>query len=173
MHLALAVVLVTATALSGQVLLESSKVPAAEKYFSSLETDKPCHCQIQPIAPRLSFSFRLQAGYVVSVPLKQYFGANHALAILSRVTPESGDPAYFVSGIKLPDIPKTKNEIELAGVYLVGEGRYRVDLVLFDEARRVCRKSWRFEAKLGPAEHSLKLGMPPHSGRALSFLHWC
>src|SRR5260370_13131819 len=143
MRWALAVVLLTSTALSGQTLLEPSKVPAAEKYFASLENDKPLHCQVRPIPPRLNFSFRLQAGYVVSVPLKQYFGSGHALGILSRVTPEGGDPAYFASGIKLPDIPKTKNEMELDGVYLVGEGRYTVDFVLFDEASRVCRKSWR------------------------------
>ena len=172
MRWALAVVLLTSTALSGQTLLEPSKVPEAEKYFASLENDKPLHCQVQPIPPRLNFSFRLQAGYVVSVPMKQYFGPNHALAILSRVTPEGGDPAYFASGIKLPDIPKTKNEMELAGAYLVGEGRYTVELVLFDEAGRVCRKSWRFEAKLGAAEHSLKLGIPPQSVSELSFRHW-
>src|SRR5258708_15447350 len=130
MRVTLAVVLLASTVLLGQTRLDPSRVPAAEKYFGSLETDKPLHCQIQPIPPRLNFSFRLQAGYVVSVPLKQYLGSKHALAILSRVTPERGDPAYFVSGTKLPDIPKTKNVMELAGVYLVGEGRYTVDFVL-------------------------------------------
>src|SRR5260370_28817374 len=134
-----AIVLLTSTAIWGQTRLDPSRIPAAEKYFGSLENDKPVHCQVQPIPPRLNFSFRLQAGYVVSVPLKQYFGSNHALAILSRVTPEGGAPTYFASGIKLPDIPKTKNEIELAGVYLVGEGRYTVEWVLFSESTPICR----------------------------------
>src|SRR5260370_28281278 len=172
MRWALAVVLLTSTALWGQTLLEPSKVPEAEKYFASLENDKPLHCHVQPIPPRLNFSFGLKAGYVVRVPLKQYFGSNHVLAILSRVTREGGPPAYFASGVKLPDIPKTKNVMELAGVYLVGEGRYSVDLVFFDETSRVCRKSWRFEAKLGLAERSLKLGMPPQSVSELSFRRW-
>jgi hypothetical protein len=172
MRLALAVALLTSTAMCGQTLLEPSKVPTAEKYFGSFEKDTSLHCQVQPIPPRLNFSFLLQAGYVISVPMKQYFGSNHALAILSRVTPEGGGPAYFATGIKLPDIPKTKNEMEVAGVYLVGEGRYKVDLVLFDEANRVCRKSWRFEAKLSTAERSLKLGLPPESVSELSFRHW-
>jgi hypothetical protein len=172
MRVTLAMVLFTSTAIWGQTRLEPSKIPEAEKYFGSLENDKPLQCRVEPIPPRLSFSFRLQAGYVVSVPLKQYFGPKHVLAILSRVTPEGGDRAYFASAVKLPDIPKTKNVMELAGLYLVGEGRYSVDLVFFDETSRVCRKSWRFEAKLGPAERGLKLGMPPQSVSELSFRRW-
>src|SRR5437588_5896176 len=109
MRVTLAAVLLASMALLGQTRLDPSRIPAAEKYFGSLENDKPLHCQVQPIAPRLNFSFRLQAGYVVSVPLKQYFGANHVLAILSRVTAEGGDRTYFGSGIKLPSMPKTKN----------------------------------------------------------------
>jgi hypothetical protein len=172
MRLALGVVLFSSTAMFGQTLLDASKVSEVAKYFGSFAIDKPLHCQVQPIAPRLNFSFRLQAGYVVRLPLKQYFGPKHALAILSRVTPEGGEPSYFATGVRLPDIPKTKNEMELGGQYLVGEGRYTVDWVLFDETNRICRKSWRFEAKLDPAERSLKLGLPPQSVRELSFRRW-
>jgi hypothetical protein len=172
MRVTVAMVLFTSTAIWGQTRLERSKIPAVERYFGSFENDKPLQCRVEPIPPRLSFSFRLQAGYVVSVPLKQYFGPKHVLAILSRVTPEGGDPAYFASAVKLPDIPKTKNVMDLAGLYLVGEGRYSVDLVFFDETGRACRKSWRFEAKLGPAERGLKLGMPPQSVSELSFRRW-
>src|SRR5882762_6531775 len=127
MRWALGIVLFSSTAMFGQTLLEGSKVTEAAKYFGSFERDKPLHCQVQPIPPRLNFSFRLQAGYVVRLPLKQYFGPKHVLAILSRVTPEGGEPPYFETGDKLPDIPKTKNEMELGGLYLVREGRYTVD----------------------------------------------
>jgi hypothetical protein len=168
----LAIMLLASSAMYGQTLLSDSKVAEVAKYFGKFDNDKPLQCKVQPIPPRLNFSFRLQAGYVVGVPLKQFFGPKHALAILSKVTPEGGEPAYFATGIKLPDIPKTKNEMELGGVYLVGEGRYTVDWVLFDEAGRICRKNWRFEAKLDPTERSLKLGLPPQSVKELSFRRW-
>jgi len=168
----LAFVLFTSTSMLGQTLVSPAKVPTAEKYFGSFGTDKPLSCHVQPIPAHLNYSFRLQAGYVVRVPMKQYRGSKHALAILSKVTPEGRDPSYFATGTKLPNIPKTKEEIELGGVYLVGEGRYTVDWVLFDETSRICRKSWRFEAKLNPAERSLKLGIPAQSVKELSFRHW-
>jgi hypothetical protein len=172
MRVTLAIVLLASSAMYGQTMLEALKVSEAAKYFGKFDSDKPLHCQVQPIPPRLNFSFRLQAGYVVRLPLKQFFGPKHALAILSRVTPEGGEPSYLAAGVKLPDIPKTKNDMELGGVYLVGEGRYLVDWVLFDEAGRICRKSWRFEAKLDPTERSLKLGLPPQSVAELSFRRW-
>jgi hypothetical protein len=172
MRLTQAIVLLASTSMCAQTLLDASKVPAAAKYFGTFDNDKPLHCKVQPISPRLNFSFRLQAGYVVDLPLKQFFGSKHSLAILSKVTPEGGESAYFAMGVKLPDIPKTKNEMELGGLYLVGEGRYKVDWVLFDESSRVCRKSWSFEAKLDPTERSLKLGLPPQSVRELSFRRW-
>jgi len=172
MRLALGVVLFASTAIWGQTLVAPEKIAEAEKYFGSFENDKPMQCHVHPVPARLNYSFRLQAGYVVTVPLKQYRGPNHALAILAKVTPEGGQPTYFATGVKLPNIPKTKNEMELGGVYLVGEGRYTVDWVLFDEASRVCRKSWRFEAKLDPAERSLKLGIPPQTVKELSFRRW-
>src|SRR5260370_17212899 len=106
MRVTLAVVLLASTVLLGQTRLDPSRIPAAEKYFGSLENDKPLHCQVQPIPPRLNFSFRLQAGYVVSVPLKQYFGSNHVLAILSRVTPQALPPPYFTTAVNFPSTPK-------------------------------------------------------------------
>src|SRR2546430_10585651 len=96
------VVLLAATAGWCQTLVVPAKVPAAEKYLGSFQNDKPLSCHVQPIPPHLSYSFRMQAGYVVTVPLKQYRGPNHALAILAKVTPEGHAPSYFASGVKLP-----------------------------------------------------------------------
>jgi hypothetical protein len=165
-------VIISSTATWGQSLLDPAKIAVAEKYLGSFHGDKNLSCHVQPIPPHLNYSFRMQAGYVVSLPLKQYSGPNHGLAILSKVTPEGQGPSYFASGIKLPDMPKNKTDMELAGSYLVGEGRYTVEWVLFDEANRVCRKSWHFEAKLDPAERSLGLGIPPQTVRELSFRQW-
>jgi hypothetical protein len=60
----------------------------------------------------------------------------------------------------LPSIPKTKVEVEVGGGYLLGEGRYEVQWTLLDDADRVCRGTWRVNAKLGRRERQLKLGIP-------------
>jgi hypothetical protein len=91
---------------------------------------------------------------------------------LTRVTPEAGQPVYLISAMKLPEVPKTKVEVEVGGVYVLGEGRYTVDLLLLDDSNRVCRKSWPVEAKLGANERGLKLGMNPETVGPLSFRHW-
>ena len=119
-------------------------------------------CEVTPIKPSLNFGFRFQAGYVVHVPMNQYSGAGHGWAMVTRITPEGGgqQPVYLGSRVGLPPIPKTKIELEVGGGYLLGEGRYDVNWTLLDDAGRVCRGSWRVDARLGRRERQVKLAMP-------------
>jgi hypothetical protein len=50
--------------------------------------------------------------------------------------------------------------VEVGGGYLLGEGRYDVTWTLIDDTDRVCRASWRVDAKLGRRERQVKLSMP-------------
>ena len=60
------------------------------------------------------------------VPMEQYLGAGHRWAIFTRVTPEEGGkPAYFGTNLRLPDVPKTKNLVEVGGGYQLGEADTR------------------------------------------------
>lgn len=160
------------TAGFGQSVLDSARIPFVAKYFDRQAGERPLRCEVHAIPPRLNFSFRFQAGYVVRVPMKQYFGPKHGLVILARVTPEGRTPVVLGTSLKFPDIPKTKAEFDLAGTYLVGEGHYTVDWLLFDDSNRVCRKSWSVEARLASSERGLKLGIAPATVEAVSFRRW-
>ena len=118
--------------------------------------------------PLLNFSFRFQAGYLVRVPMEQYFGPGHRWGIVTRITPEGGSPVYFGNNFRLPDVPKTRNSAEIGGGYQLGEGRYQVRWVLADETGRVCRKDWTIEAKLNRGERKVKVAMAPNSVSDLS-----
>jgi hypothetical protein len=80
--------------------------------------------------------------------------------MVTRITPEGGQkPVYLASRVRLPPVPKTKLEAEVGGGYLLGEGRYNVNWTLLDDAGRICRGSWRVDARLGRRERQLKLAM--------------
>ena len=63
--------------------------------------------------------------------MRQFFGPGHLWVVLARITPEGGDrkPVYVGGRTRLPDIPRTKVELELGGGFLLGEGRYQVGKV--------------------------------------------
>lgn len=166
MRLRLILFLITVAA-DAQVVLDSTHVPAAVQMFEKSEDRRPLQCDVDPIKPRVDFGFRFQTGYAVRFPLSQYEGKNHRWAILSRVTPEGGAPVFLLNAIQLPEIPKTKALAEIGGSYVVGEGRYSVDLLVYDEQDRSCRKSWRIEARKSRAEKNVTIRVAPGAVRSL------
>ena len=124
--------------------------------------ERALSCQVSPIKPSLNFSFRYQAGYMVTVPMNQYLGSGHGWAMLTRITPEGGGkPVYLISQVALPTVPKTKVEVRVGGGYLLGEGAYDVRWMMLDDLGRVCRKSWRVAVHPSRAERQVKVVMPP------------
>jgi hypothetical protein len=132
--------------------------------------EKPLDCTVTPLRPQLNYSFRIQAGYTVRVPMNQYQGSGHGWFFLMRITPQraGAKPVYLAARTRLPDVPKTKVEVEVGGGYLLGEGRYDVRWLLFDDQERVCRKDWTIEAKLTHAERTARVAMPPNTVDAFS-----
>jgi hypothetical protein len=123
--------------------------------------DRQLQCGVTPLKPVLNYSFRFQAGYVVRVPMNQYQGSGHALAILIRITPDgSGEPVYLGNHFMLPNVPKTKVEAEFGGAYLLGEGGYSMKWMMTDDAGRVSRKSWHVDVRRNRGEREVKVAMP-------------
>lgn len=157
----------------GQYVLEPDKIQSAAQFFTPDSDEQHLACKVIPLQPHLSFIFRIQTGYAVRVPLKQFSGAGHRWVVLTRVVPESGgEPTYLVSRWSLPAIPKTKREVEIGGMFLVGEGHYRVDWILGDDRNRYCRKSWSIDAKLKSDERGTNIGLAPGSVSELSLRRW-
>ena len=161
--------LIASTAM-GQYVIDRTR---AEKLLAAHSGDRPMRCEVTPVPARLSFSFRFQTGYVVRMPMKQYTGPGRHWNILMRVTPAgSSEPFYLGSYTRFRNVPKTNTQGEFGGVYQVGEGRYYVDWMLADDQNRVCRKSWKVEAKLASNERGLKLGMAPNTAGPITFRRW-
>ena len=113
----------------------------------------------------LNYGFRFQSGYMVRVPMHQFFGPNHGWSTLTRITPLGGDrmPVYLLSSATLPNVPKTKVELQVGGGYLLGEGAYDVRWMMLDDTGRVCRKNWHVDAHRTHAEQKVKVAMPPET----------
>ena len=160
------ILLAIAVASDGQFVIDPSKLPRELLTLHNLK-NQTLDCTALAIKPRLDFGFRFQSGYVVRIPLSQYEGKGHRWGILTRVTPENRSPVFLLNAIQLPEIPKTRAEAEVGGSYLLGEGRFRVDLLLFDEQDRVCRAGWDVEAKRSRSERNVTIRLEPASVRAL------
>jgi hypothetical protein len=159
----LLMLLLGGTAAMGQFVIPPSRIPESLRRFEPVAGEKELRCEVVPLHPSLTFGFRFQAGYLVRVPMNQYFGPGHQWAILTRITPEGGSPTFLGTRMRLPDVPVTKVEMEVGGGYLLGEGRYRATWVLYDESGRVCRKEWPIEARRSHHDRNVKLAMAPNT----------
>jgi hypothetical protein len=161
--------LLSATLCCGQTMLQDPrKIADAEKLLETLQGDR-LTCDVTPAKPTVHFSLRLEAGYIYEVPMKQYRGNGHGWAVLTRVTPENGSPVYLADAFQLPPVPETKMEAQGGGSFFVGEGRYLVKWLLFDEKGRTCRKEWKINARLGSAVRKIDPLMPPGQVAGLSW----
>src|SRR5205814_690922 len=53
--------------------------------------------------------------------------------------------------------------------YLVGEGSYEVQWIMFDDSNRICRKSWTVDAKLHRSEHNVRVAIPARTVQGFSW----
>jgi hypothetical protein len=164
----IAVLLVTGS-IRAQTLIDPDRLSDSLRSFDPVPGEKELKCEVSPLRPVFNFSFRFQSGYMVQVPMRQYSGKGNIWAVFTRVTPESGEKAVYMGDrFQIPEVPKTKASVEFAGMYLVGEGKYRVDWKLMDNAGRVCRKRWTVEAKRNRNERLVESAMPPGTVSELS-----
>jgi hypothetical protein len=147
------------SAASGQVIVDAARVGTAAKWLDEPKDERPLQCTVHPLHPALNFTLRFQAGYLFSVPLKQYTGTGHIWALVTRITPRDGDakPVFLLDVMHLPPIPPNKADGQAGGSYLLGEGHYDVAWLLIDDAGRTCRKSWHVDASLGHGEKQVKM----------------
>ncbi|SPE33707.1 conserved exported hypothetical protein [Candidatus Sulfopaludibacter sp. SbA3] len=153
-----------------QNILNVSRLPPRLREMESNWNEKPLECSVTPTKPALNFSFRIQAGYTVRVPMNQFEGTGHGWIVMTRITPQGGDrkPVYLGARTPLPEVPKTKVEIEMGGGYLLGEGKYDVRWMMIDDQDRACHKDWTIDARLTRAERAARVAMRPNTVDAFS-----
>ncbi len=167
---------------AGQLPLD----PNAEATFSqALDEDAKADrldCQVETFKPFLDFSFRFEIGYLVRCPLKQFKGRQTAVGTLLRVREKTGPATTLGQSFSVPPVPPemkdkvdlqhVRNEMDFSGVFAAGEGDYDVQLVVFDEHHRKCRKSWRAKAHPRGDETRVNIAMQPGSVAAVSLPPW-
>jgi hypothetical protein len=146
-----------------QTVVDPRRIPESLRRFEPRPGEEALHCELTPLKPALDFTFRFQSVFFVKVPLALYAGSGHFWTILIRAIPDGGEPVYFRTNIRLPEIPKTKVEAEIGGGFVMGEGRYDVQWLLADDSGRVCRKKWSVNAQLGHGERNIRVALPPHT----------
>lgn len=148
----------------GQLLLTpgSPQEQELKRFFRSSEGVKESpemrlRCGVYTFPTRLSFGFQHWTGYDIAMPVRQFAsrGRERPMVIAFQVTPEATGktPSYFYSKAAFPrkappQFWTTGNaEMNLGGGFVVGEGKYRINLWVMDSSGRSCRKDWKIEAR--------------------------
>jgi len=162
--------------LPGQMPLDADRVPEALAALDGTgSSGSRMSCDIHPSAFRLNYDFRFQSGFDVAVPLKRYEGAGNAFQVFVRVVPlaPAGPPVFLEQAIDLPNVPKKNHaELQVAGGYYLGDGKYSVDVSVTDPQGRACRKHWRIETKRTGAEKNVPLALEPGAVAPFTFETW-
>jgi hypothetical protein len=156
------------------MLTNPARLPDRLKSFDGPAGGKKLRCRVHPLQPRLNLGFRFQAGYVIEVPLRQYTGAGHRWSAVLRVTPETDErePVWLLSRGRVPASPDKKATAEFSGGFLLGEGKYRVDMLLADDNDRVCVAHWNLNAKLTDEVREARPGLPAGAVDDISLRRW-
>ncbi len=124
------------------------------------EARKDLPCTVTPSKAALGFDLRMHVGYEVSVPLKELAGEENHLTIIFRVSrpPAQGDLTYFSQHFRVPSIEENaKGDAYLEGGFDLGEGKYKVDWLMRDQAERVCTFHWDVDASLPDRDKDVNL----------------
>jgi hypothetical protein len=156
---------------SAQTVVSPADFPAAEKRIEPQESEKILRCDVDHGKAALNFGFRLQASYLLQVPLVQYSGPGHAWNILLKVTPEGAGelPVYLADHLELPAGMHPEYIGEASGSFVLGEGRYSVKFLAYDDMGRVCRREWQIDADPRRSGRAIKVAMPPNTVADLSY----
>jgi hypothetical protein len=68
---------------------------------------------------------------------------------------------WLLAQARIPPVPDTRAKAELSGSYLVGEGEYRVQMMLIDNQNRTCVDGWNIKAKLNDTVRDVRPGLAP------------
>ncbi len=139
-------------------------------------------CSITPVKPFLDFAFRFDAGFISGCPVKEFGGRAGTLTSYLRITPDGGTPIVLAAGYRLPEISaslakqiqirKVKTSFDSSGVFVLGEGKFSVDMLMVDNRGRVYRDSWKINAARSGREKNVPLALPAHTVQPFPVSSW-
>ena len=120
-------------------------------------------CRVQPVPPRMAFSFRLWAGYQIWVSMSDFPPEPTRIGILFRVRPLAksgpGAPVFFWDVAQLPEASRRpRGMASWGGGFYLGAGEYQVDWLAGDAQGRHCRSSWKLKGRGKASQMALQPG---------------
>jgi hypothetical protein len=155
----LLVFLLAAAALCrAQVSIDPTRFPL-NGVFDHDPVEHQFGCRIQPARTMLTFAFQFQSGWTVEIPFKNIRREKHRIVILARIVPEriGKPPLYLYASGDIPERPERagKTDLVIDGGFLLGPGRYTVEVVVMDDVDSFCRNSWTLETRLSKADSEI------------------
>jgi hypothetical protein len=161
-----------------QMPITPEKLEAVSRLFENLDKHSALHCSVQHFDPFLDFTFRYDAGFLISVHSEQFTPGARFGAFL-RITPQDGKPAFFGEQFDVPPIPAImarklsakqlrKIQLQMSVGFAVGDGRYAVDLLLADTRDRTCHAHWNLKTP----KHNYPLTLSPNSVTTIEADAW-
>jgi hypothetical protein len=158
------------TAAAAQAVLDDpKKIGDAGKLLDTFRGER-LRCEVLPGMTRFNFSLRLQAGYYWHLHLNPPQVAGQKWIVIARVTPKEGNrsPAYLSDVVQFPKDGDIAPEAR-AGHFWVGEGRYVVKFLMFNDDGRACRAEWQFDARRNSSERKIAQLLAPNTVAGISW----
>ena len=142
-----------------------------EHVLAAGDNGEKLDCRIRPFRPFLDFGFRFEAGFMVECPAKIFEGKESRVGSFVRITPAKGEPVILGEGFTIPAMPpsakkhsdlrKVNAYLEFSGVFALGEGEYKVHVMVGDKDGRSVQKEWSVKARRSRTERSVEVAMAP------------
>jgi hypothetical protein len=116
---------------------------------------KDLRCDFTSVRPELTYGLWFHAGYRVEIPINQFSGGAFGVKVVVRVTPQGGRPTYLTTSVQ-KTVPSTVVAAQLSGGFMIGEGSYRVEVLVEDDAQRTCIDRRQIQVKRRGVERELK-----------------
>ncbi len=118
-------------------------------------------CSVRPIKPELGFDLRMHTGFQATFLPGYPLEKDGNLRAVLRVTPADGKAAFIAEETRAPKLEELRDgRLTAMSRFAVGEGRYRVDWMVRDQAGGVCSARWEVEAKLPRRTRGVSLIAP-------------
>ncbi|HEY6185309.1 MAG TPA: hypothetical protein VIW67_23930 [Terriglobales bacterium] len=161
-----------------QMPIPADRLAAVSQLFEKLDKHSTLHCSVLHFDPFLDFTFRYEAGLLVSVRPEEFTpGANFGAFL--RITPQDGKPAFFGEQYDVPPIPAMmakkltarqlkRIELQMSVGFAIGDGRYAIDLLLADAQDRTCHARWNLKTP----KHNSPLTLPTNTVASIEGTAW-
>ena len=168
---------------SAQVPIASEGFAVFNQMFDSQSPGGPMKCTARLRGPAFDFAFRFNVGYAFFCNLSDFLDQTADLHVYTRVTPQGGEPVLLEETYTPPRQPEEmrpgvkiqklrRSEFWFGGAFSVGEGDYRVEVLLSDGQNRRNLSRWDVHVARKKSERAITPAIPAGTVLPTVVLPW-